>query len=228
MPDASFTVIPGAGSAGRTWARVADAIGAVVLPIPDAPDVPTMAARLERSIAELSAPRVLIAASAGALVALEVARRVPVQALVLTAAGFGIEVSDKLLDWIASYPPDLHRKLARICLADRDDRASVDAIVADYEACGQPAHLRQLRAISSHRPEPLDDPPPTFVLWGVHDRAIPLASHIELARQCRGAVVPVGDAAHVPHFEQPRVTIDWIYKAAALARLGSETATPGH
>jgi pimeloyl-ACP methyl ester carboxylesterase len=227
MPEAmrpSFAVIPGAGSAGRTWAGVANEIGAVVLPIPDEPDVLAMAARLEPTVAELPTPRVLIAASAGALVALEVARNVPVDALVLTAAGFGIEVSDELLDWIAEYPPDLHTKMARICLADRDDRASIDAIVADYEACGQPVHLRQLRALAAHRPEPLDDPPPTFVLWGMQDRAIPLASHIELARQCRGAVVPIADAAHVPHFEQPQLTIEWIAKAAALACLGHQAA----
>jgi pimeloyl-ACP methyl ester carboxylesterase len=217
MPP-SFAIILGAGSAGLTWARVADEVGAVVLPIPDEPNVRTMAARLQPSIAELRPPRVLIAASAGALVALEVARAVPVQALVLTAAGFGIEVSDRLLDWIAQYPPDLHAKMARICLADRDDGAGIEAIVADYEACGQPVHLRQLRALAAHRPEPLDDPPPTFVLWGMHDRAIPLASHIELARQCRGALVPVADAAHVPHFEQSQLTIEWISKAAALAR----------
>jgi pimeloyl-ACP methyl ester carboxylesterase len=218
----SFAVIPGAGSAGRTWAGVAREFGAVVLPMPDEDDVPAMAARLRPAVAELPAPRVLIAASAGALVALEVAREVPVGALVLTAAGFGIEVSEELLDWIADDPPDLHTKMARICLADRDDAASIEAIVADYEACGQPVHLKQLRAVAAHRPEPLNDPPPTFVLWGMHDRAIPLASHIELARQCRGAVVPVADAAHVPHFEQPQVTIEWISKAAALAR-SSET-----
>jgi pimeloyl-ACP methyl ester carboxylesterase len=213
----SYAIVAGAGSAGMTWEAVARELDAVVLPIPDEPDVFAMATRVRGVVAELPAPRVLIAASAGALVALEVAREVPVQALVFTAAGFGLEVSERLLDWLAANPPDLHLKLARICLANKEDAAAVAAIVADYEALGQPVHLRQLRALAGRRPEPLDDPPPTFVLWGRHDRAIPLDHHIELAMQCRGALVPVDDAAHVPHFEQPQVVLQWIATAAALA-----------
>jgi pimeloyl-ACP methyl ester carboxylesterase len=213
----SYAVIAGAGSAGRTWHAVAREIDAVVMPIPDEPDVAAMAARVAAVVADLPRPRVLIAASAGAVVALDVARSVEVDALVFTAAGFGLEVSDRLLDWLAANPPDLHRKMAKICLADRDDQASIDTIVADYEALGQAVHLRQLRAVRGRRPEPLEDPPPTFVLWGVHDRAIPLEHHIELAAQCRGALVPVADAAHVPHFEQPQVVLEWIARAATLA-----------
>jgi pimeloyl-ACP methyl ester carboxylesterase len=215
----SYAVIAGAGSAGMTWQAVARELDAVVMPIPDEPHVTAMAASVGEVVAELPAPRILIAASAGALVALEVARSLPVQALVFTAAGFGLEVSERLLDWLAASPPDLHAKMARICLADRDDQASIDAIVADYEALGQPVHLRQLRALAGRRPEPLDNPPPTFVLWGEHDRAIPLEHHLELAVQCRGALVPVADAAHVPHFEQPQVVLQWVATAAALACL---------
>jgi pimeloyl-ACP methyl ester carboxylesterase len=221
--EPSYAVIAGAGSAGMTWETVADEIGAVVMPIPDEPDVTAMAARVGEVIAELPPPRVLIAASAGALVALEVARTIPVDALVFTAAGFGLEVSERLLDWLAANPPDLHAKLARICLADRDDQASIEAIVADYEALGQPVHLRQLRALAGRRPEALDEPPPTFVLWGEHDRAIPLEHHMELAVQCRGALVPVADAAHVPHFEQPQVALRWIATAATLARMNHDS-----
>jgi pimeloyl-ACP methyl ester carboxylesterase len=218
MPDVSYAVIAGAGSAGLTWNDVASELGATVHPIPDEPSAPAMAAALESAISALPRPRVLIAASMGAIVALEVARTVEVDALVLAAAGYGIDVSDRLLNWMISDPPELFEKMARICVADKNHRGRIDAIVEDYVAGGHAVHVRHLQALAGYRPEPLPDPPPTIVVWGVHDPAVPLEGHVELALKCRGALVPIADAAHVPFLEQPCETLAWIRRAAVLAR----------
>jgi pimeloyl-ACP methyl ester carboxylesterase len=217
MPGPAYVVIAAAGSAGLTWADVAGELGALVLAIPDEPGARPMAAALEPAVVDLPRPRVLIAASMGATVALELARRVEFDALVLVAAGYGIEVSDRLLDWMISNPPGLHEKMAKICLANRADEGRAVEIVADYETAGHALHVRHLQALRGYRPEPLADPPPTLVLWGVHDPAIPLEAHIELATVCRGALVPIPDAAHVPFLEQPEATLAWIRRAAAMA-----------
>lgn len=216
MSETAYAVVPGAGSAGLTWAEVAGELRALVLPIPDEPSAQAMAAALEPSVAELPRPRVLVAASMGSTVALELAGSVEFDALVLAAAGYGIEVSDGLLDWMISNPPGLLEKMARICLDNRDDEERAGEIVADYEAAGHAVHVRHLQALRGYRPEPLADPPPTLVLWGVHDPAIPLEAHIELAQVCRGALVPVADAAHVPFLEQPEVTLAWIRRVTAM------------
>ncbi|HEY2936332.1 MAG TPA: alpha/beta hydrolase [Gaiellaceae bacterium] len=218
MAECSYAVIAGAGSAGLTWSEVAAELEASVLPIPDEPSPPAMAAALESAVAALPRPRVLVAASMGAIVALELARTVEVDALVLAAAGYGIDVSDRLLDWMIADPPGLFEKMARICVADKHDRARIDAVVEDYVAGGHAVHVRHLQALAGYRPEPPSDPPPTIVLWGVHDPAVPLERHLELAAKCRGALVPIADAAHVPFLEQPRVTLEWIRRAAVLAQ----------
>jgi pimeloyl-ACP methyl ester carboxylesterase len=213
----SVAAIGGAGGAGALWTEVAARLNVLVIPLPDQPDVPSMARSAEDRIAALPEPRVLVGASAGAMVALEVARRLPVQALVLLSAGWGIEVSESALDWVRRNPPDLHRKLARICLADREDQRRLRFIEADYDTCTQPVHLRHLEALARHRPEPLAAPPPTLVVWGVADRAVPMVDHLELARRCAGALVPIPDAAHVPYFEQPDLVVRWIRHASAMA-----------
>jgi pimeloyl-ACP methyl ester carboxylesterase len=215
---ASYAIIPGAGCAGLTWAEVADALGAQVLRPPDEPDIVAMAEGMIPAVAGLPAPRVLIGASMGAMVALEIARRLDVGALVLVAAGFGITVSDRLIDWMVRNPPDLWPKMAKICLGGRDDPELIDAIVADYVAGGHAEHIRDSTALKSYKPEPLDDPPPTIVLWGMEDPAVPRDDHVELALQCRGALIPLPGAAHVPFLQQPAVTLEWIRRAGALAR----------
>jgi pimeloyl-ACP methyl ester carboxylesterase len=209
----SYAVIPGAGCAGLTWRQVADDLGAAVLPAPVQTDIPAIAAAMEPAIVALPAPRVVVGASFGAMVALELARRIEIDALVLVAAGFGIEVSDALIDWMVRNPPDLWPKMAKICLGGRDDPALIDAIVEDYVAGGREEHIVHSRALQAYEPEPLADPPPTLVLWGVNDRAVPVEAHLELARRCRGALVPVDGAAHVPFLEQPRVATEWIRRA---------------
>jgi len=226
VTEASFAILPGAGCAGLTWAEVAGELGARVLQVPaDEPDVPAMAAALEASVAELPAPRVLVGASFGAMVALEIARNVDVDALVLASAGFGITVSDRLIEWMVRNPPNLWRKMAKICLGGREDPALIDAIVADYVAGGRIEHIEQSKALAAYSPEPLPDPPPTLVLWGMNDPAVPRDDHLELAVKCRGALVPIADAAHVPFLEQPRVTLEWIRTAAVVAGAAASSVT---
>jgi pimeloyl-ACP methyl ester carboxylesterase len=227
MTEPSYAVIPGAGCAGLTWSEVAAPLGAEILKVPDEPDIVAMAAGLEAAVAAMPAPRVLIGASFGAMVALEIARHVEVDALVLVAAGFGITVGRRLIDWMIDDPPDLWPKMAKICLGGREDPELIEAIVADYVAGGLAEHIRDSTALAAHRPEPLPDPPPTLVLWGVNDPAVPRDDHIELAARCRGALVPIADAAHLPFLEQPGATLDWIRRAGVLAQnrqAGARTA----
>jgi pimeloyl-ACP methyl ester carboxylesterase len=206
----SYALITGAGSAGLTWAELqAELDGALVLPVPDEPDVPAMAAALRGPIEELEEQRVIVAASLGAMVALEVARATHVDGLVLIAAGFGIAVSDALLRWVAAAPPDLLYKVAKASLADRENRALIEAYADDLAARGTPVLHRHLQALAAYRPKPLSDPPPTLVLWGEHDHSVPLSDHVELALRCDGVVVPVRDAGHAPFFERPRAVARW-------------------
>ena len=46
MTGYSYGVLPGAGSAGLTWAPAMERLGGTLLPLPDEPDVPGIAAAL--------------------------------------------------------------------------------------------------------------------------------------------------------------------------------------
>lgn len=151
------------------------------------------------------------------MVALELARNMKVDALVLLSTGFGIDVSDSLLKWIADNPSDLFQKMAKISVMNADDEDAVDLVVRDFMSRGQPTLLRQLTALAGYRPTPLRNPPPTLVIWGVSDHSVPLDAHVELALKCRGAVVPMTGAKHMPFFEQPGETATWMRTAYALA-----------
>jgi pimeloyl-ACP methyl ester carboxylesterase len=212
-----YLVLPGAGSAGLPWEAAASQLDATVLPVPDEPDV--------AAIADLPRPRVVIGTSLGAMVALEVARKIDLDGLVLVAAGFGITVAERVLDWVASDPPDLLEKMASIGLADRSDRELAAIRLADFAARGQSVLLNHLRALAAYRPEPLEDPPPTVVIWGEHDRGVPLADHAELAVRCGGVLVPISAAGHAPFLERPDETVRWIRAIAGPAAVRS--AAPG-
>jgi pimeloyl-ACP methyl ester carboxylesterase len=220
-----YVVLPGAGSAGLVWAEAAGELGAEVLPIPDEPDVAAMAAAVGAAIVALPRPRVVVGTSLGAMVALEVARRVEVDALALIAAGFGITVADSVLEWVASNPPDLMEKMARIGLADRGNRELAATRLADFTSRGQPILLNHLRALAAYRPEPFDDPPPTVVLWGELDHGVPLADHAELALRCHGLLVPIEGAGHAPFLERPAETVAWIRATAGRAALAGAPTT---
>ena len=223
----SLLAIPGAGSAGLTWRRAAGLLGARVLPAPDRPTVVEMAESMVPEIASAPEPRVLVGASLGAMVALEVARRLTVQGLVLIATGFGIEVGPSFLSWVASNPPDLFPKMARASIADRDDEAAVAECVSDFEARGWELVHNHLRALGNHRPEPLANPPPTLVIWGEKDHSVPLADHVELALRLGGLLAPIANAGHKPFFEQPEPTVRWIHWAVGWAVAGGAPAEPG-
>jgi pimeloyl-ACP methyl ester carboxylesterase len=220
-----YVVLPGAGSAGLVWEEAAGELGAEVLPIPDEPDVAAMAAAVGAAIVALPRPRVVVGTSLGAMVALEVARRVEVDALALIAAGFGITVADSVVEWVASNPPDLMEKMARIGLADRGNRDLAAARLADFASRGQPILLNHLRALAAYRPEPLENPPPTVVLWGEHDHGVPLADHAELALRCHGLLVPIEGAGHAPFLERPAETVAWIRATAGRAALAGAPTT---
>ena len=125
---------------------------------PDEMSVPGMAAGRREAIGDLPRPRVLVRPSMGEMVSLATARHVEVDAMVLIAAGFGIEVSDRLFDWVKRNPP---------------------GIVADFNARGHARQIRQSQASAAYQPEPLHDPRPTLALWGVQDSAV--ASSITFA-----------------------------------------------
>jgi pimeloyl-ACP methyl ester carboxylesterase len=126
-----------------------------------------------------------------------------------------------VLDWVASDPPDLLEKMARIGLADRSDRELAAIRLADFAARGQPVLLRHLRALAAYRPDPLEDPPPTVVLWGEHDHGVPLADHAQLALRCEGILVPIGGAGHAPFLERPDETVAWIRATTGTAPLAA-------
>jgi pimeloyl-ACP methyl ester carboxylesterase len=218
-PAPGIGVIPGAGSAGHVWQEALKQLPATLLVAPDAADVTEMAEELHEPVEALGKPRVLVGASLGAMVALELSRTVRVDALVLVAAGFGITVSDSLLAWVTAAPDDLFPKMAKASIAERDNPSLITMITEDFAARGQPVVLRHLQALSSYRPRRIPSPPRTLVLWGEHDHSVPLADHVELAMQCNGALVPIRRAGHMPFLEQPDETVRWIHLAARLAQL---------
>jgi pimeloyl-ACP methyl ester carboxylesterase len=214
----AHAVLPGSGSAGLVWARAAaDLPDAIVLPLPDEPSVPAMAASLRPRVQSLPRPRTIVGSSLGALVALELARRVPVDALVLIAAGFGIDVHPSVLARIAANPPDLFAGMARGVLADPAPARLTELVARDFEARGVAVLLRHMQVLSEHRPEPLAHPPPTIVLWGTQDPGVPLGAHMELALRCNGLLVPIAGAGHLPYLERPEETVGWVTAAGSLS-----------
>jgi pimeloyl-ACP methyl ester carboxylesterase len=159
-------------------------------------------------------------------VALEVARRTEVDALALIAAGFGISVGESVLHWVASNPSDLMEKMARIGLADRGNRELAAVRLADFTSRGQPVLLNHLRALAAYRPEPVENPPPTVVLWGEFDTGVPLADHAELALRCDGVLVPIKGAGHAPFLERPGETVAWIRATAGRAAVAAASPNP--
>jgi pimeloyl-ACP methyl ester carboxylesterase len=215
----AYAMICGSGSAGHVWEPVARALDGIVLPVPLEHDVPAMAAVLRPEVEALARPRVVIGTSLGALIALELARDVALDALILMSSGFGITVNPSVLDAIAANARGMLEQMARGVIADRGNQATVEAVTRDFEARGPEVLLRHMRVLARHRPQTLPDLPPTFVLWGAQDPGVSLADHAELALRCRAPLLPIGDAGHVPHLEQPEATLAWIRKAVRWAGL---------
>jgi pimeloyl-ACP methyl ester carboxylesterase len=213
----TYAIICGSGSSGLAWTPVATELGALVRPAPHAPDVPAMAAALAPAVAALARPRVLIGTSLGALIALELARDTPVDALILVSAGFGIAVSPAVLEQIAADDPGMLDRMARGLVADASDADLVAAVKRDFEGCAPELLLHHMRVLAAHRPRAPANLPPTFVLWGTRDPGVPLAAHAELATRCGAPLLPVPGAGHLPYLEQPFATLDWIRTAVRWA-----------
>ncbi len=218
----TFLVIPGAGSAGLVWEEAAYRLRASVLPLPDEPDVGAMATALGPEVERQCGRRVLVGSSLGALVALEIVRSVPVDALVLVAAGFGIRVDSRVLAKVSENPPGLFEEMARGVVADPGNDSLVGVASRDFASRGQPTLLRHMHVLARHRPEPPSNLPPTTILWGTVDPGVPLDDHIELALRCRAPVVPISDAGHLPYLERPAETAEHIRVAATRAELQGE------
>lgn len=213
-----YVMFPGAGSAGLTWEAIARELDALVLPLGDEPDVASIAQAQLPRVEELARPRVLVGASLGAMVAIEVARRTAVDAMVLMAAGFGVHVSESAIQWVQSNPPGLMDKMAQLGIGEPGNESLVSLRRKDFEARGgQPVLLRQLQILEAYRPQPLEDPPFTVVLWGPLDRSVPLADHAELAMRMNGLLVPVDGSGHAPFLERPQQTVAWIKRALVIA-----------
>jgi pimeloyl-ACP methyl ester carboxylesterase len=222
----AYAVVCGSGSSGLAWEPVAGDLGALVLPAPDAPDVPAMAAALAPAIAMLPRPRVLIGTSLGALIALELARTLPVDALVLVSAGFGIAVHPAVLEQITAGGPGLLDRMARGVVADPGDAELVAEVRRDFEGCGADVLLRHMEVLARHRPRLPAILPPTFVIWGTRDPGVPLAAQADLAARCGAPLLPVPDAGHLPYLEQPGTTLDRIRMAVRWAGVDQTTLWP--
>jgi pimeloyl-ACP methyl ester carboxylesterase len=216
---ASYAMICSSGSSGRVWEPVASALGGRVLQGPDEADVPAMAAALRDDVERLPSPRVVIGSSLGALIALELAHDVAIDALILAAAGFGIAISTTVLDTIAADAPGMLGQMARGVVADPHNDAIVEGVTRDFEAGGPRLLLRHMQALARHRPRLPIDLPPTFVLWGTRDPGVPLRDHAELAARCGAPLLPITDAGHVAYYEQPEATLRWIRAAVRWAGL---------
>ena len=214
MGALAHAIFPGSGSAGLVWQPAAAELpGAVVLPLPEESSVPAIAAAVRPQVQRLPRPRILIGSSLGALVALELARRIEVDALVLIAAGFGIDVHPSVLARIAADPPGLLPAMARAVLAPSSPPELAELVARDFEARGSAALLHHMQVLADHRPEPLPHPPPTFVLAGMEDPGVPLGAHADLAMRCRGVLVPIAGAGHLAYLEQRAETLRWIAAA---------------
>src|SRR3954469_5558100 len=136
---ASYAIVCGSGSSGLAWAPLAAELaagGPPPPPVPAAPDGPARAAALAPPVAALPRPRVLIGASLGALIALELARETPVDALILVSAGFGITVHPAVLEQIAAADAGMLERMARGVVADADDADVVARARDDFAGCG--------------------------------------------------------------------------------------------
>jgi pimeloyl-ACP methyl ester carboxylesterase len=201
IADIDLVVIPGAGSSGLTWRPVSDLLPIRILPVPDAPTVPAMAEELLSDLAD-DRPRVLIGASLGAMVALELARRVRVDAFVPVAAGPGITVSETLLEWIRT-GDNVLAKVARMSLADPGIAENLALATEDLESRGRDQLHRHLSALAAYRPTEFPAVERTVVIWGVKDRSVPAEDHVELAVRMKGWLAPVPEAGHKPFLESP-------------------------
>jgi pimeloyl-ACP methyl ester carboxylesterase len=196
-------VIPGACSSGIAWSRVPGIEQARILSIPDVPTVSGMADRLRPALEDRSRPRILVAASLGAMVAMELMHSVRVDVFVAVAAGFGIAVSERVLQRVRNDTSDVLSSIARASLMGEDLELR-DLAVADLRSRGRHVMIRHLTALSEYRPRVPSTSADTFVVWGRGDRSVSLDDHLELVRRLDGLLVPVDHAGHLPFLENAK------------------------
>jgi pimeloyl-ACP methyl ester carboxylesterase len=220
-------VIPGAGSSGLAWRRVADLVELRVLPVADSGSVPEMATALLPELGDDHQPRVLVGASLGAIVALELMDRVRVDVAVLVATGLGIAVDEPVLERIRNSGEEILTRIARSSLAVPNNEESSSIAVADLRSRGRDVLVRHLSALAAHRASVPANVPETFVVWGQGDRSVPLADHLGLARAMNGLLVPVPGAGHLPFLENPDRVAEIIKLATRRARALAHAAQQG-
>ena len=203
-------LLPGAGSGGSAWDGLRSLVGPSELhQAPDLDSVPAMAEEvIGRLSPDLDRP-VLVGASLGAVIAIEIARRVRVAGMVLMASGWGVTVDPEVLSAAESPNPGLLIDWAEADVVDQRPEL-VASRLKDFEARDAGVLYRHLRALADHRPEPLDPAPPTVVLWGCEDRSVPLRAHAELTAQLSGILVPLPGVGHCAYLEAPDRVAHWV------------------
>jgi pimeloyl-ACP methyl ester carboxylesterase len=218
LRTASWAFFPGAGGGSTLWAPIARRLGGTVHAVPDVDGVHAMADALEESVRAMPAPRILVGNSLGALVALELAQRVPVAGLMLLAAGWRFPVSEELIRKVESKGRAMFPETARRCVSPEH----IEAVVADFASREDGTMSRHLRAIRDHQPR-IDDrvrQPVTLVLRGGLDRSVSLQDHVDLTERTQGALVPLDSAAHMPFVDHREEVIQWLERLRVCALRG--------
>lgn len=218
-PTVSAVFFPGAGGGATLWKPVAERFGGIVMPLPAVESIREMADSVEPSVRLLPEPRILVGNSLGAMVALEIAQRLPVAGLMLIAAGWEFPVSEELIRRVDTRGRHVFTETARRCVNPDAAVEHAQAVVADFESREDGTMVRHLRAIRDHQPwiDTHVRQPTTFVLRGGLDRSVSLRDHIELAERTGGALVPVASAAHMPFVDHSEEVTQWLTRLQTLA-----------
>ncbi|GAF49541.1 hypothetical protein RW1_093_00280 [Rhodococcus wratislaviensis NBRC 100605] len=174
-----------------------------VLPLPGFDTVEAMAEAVEKQLPATDRPRIVVGASLGAMVGLQLLQTVRFDAFIALATGFGIHVDTQVLDRIRESPEDVLMRTARSSLANRDAGDLLEIAVEDLRSRGRDVLISHLTALGSYDPKVPDELPETVVVWGSGDRSVPLEDHVSLARTMKGVLAPVDGAGHLPFLERP-------------------------
>jgi pimeloyl-ACP methyl ester carboxylesterase len=218
----SWAFLPGAGGGSTLWQPIARRLGGTVNALPAVDSVHAMADALEESVLSMPASRILVGNSLGALVALELAERVPVAGLMLLAAGWRFPVSEELIRRVDENGRTVFPQTARRCVSPRSSPEHHAAVIADFASREEGTMSRHLRAIRDHQPRIGGgvSQPVTLVLRGGLDRSVSLQDHIELTERTGGALVPLESAAHMPFVDHPEEVIRWLERLQAFVLRG--------